>query len=63
MTPNMETRIPEAMVSCQKVEPRDFSEVAVLLRLPRMETPRIIIKMARVMKPEFRESRGQLLAR
>ena len=60
--PNSETTIPEAMVSCQKVVPRDFSEVAVLLRFPSTETPRMIIRTARVMKPELMERRGQLLA-
>ena len=61
-TPMIETTIPLAMTSCQIVVPRDSSDVAVLLRLPRTETPRIIITTPRVMKPEVGQKRGQLWA-
>lgn len=57
-----ETTIPLAMTSCQIVVPRDCSDVADLLRLPRTETPRMIIVTPRVMKPEEGQKRGQLLA-
>ena len=59
----MPPRTPAAMVSCQKVEPSALRDVAVLLRLPRMLMLKIIMRMARVMKPEFMERRGQLLLR
>ena len=62
MKPMMEMRMPAAMTRDQYDWPRDLSEVAVLLRLPRMETPRIIIRTPRVTKPEDGESRGQLVA-
>ena len=42
--------------------PRDCSDVADLLRLPRTETPRMIITTPRVMKPEVGQKRGQLWA-
>ena len=57
-----ETTIPLAITSCQIVVPRDCSDVAVLLRLPRTETPRMIITTPRVMKPEVGAKRGQLWA-
>ena len=61
-TPRMLTTIPEAMTKRQKVAPRESSEVAVLFRLPRMETPMMIMIMPRVMNPWFGERSGQLLA-
>ena len=61
-TPRMLTTMPEAMTRRQKVAPRDPSEVACLFRLPRMETPMMIMIMPRVTKPWLGESRGQLLA-
>lgn len=57
-----ETTIPLAITSCQIVVPRDCSDVADLLRLPRTETPRMIIVTPRVMKPEVGQKRGQLWA-
>ena len=60
-TPMIETTMPEAMVRRQKVPPRDCSDVAVLLRFPRVLMPRIIMTTPRVMNPEERERRGQLL--
>ena len=61
-TPMMETTMPEAMTRRQNVPPRDFSEVAALFRLPRIETPRMMSRMPRVTKPELGERSGQLLA-
>lgn len=61
-TPRMLTTMPEAMTRRQKVVPRDPSDVACLLRLPRMETPMMIMIMPRVTNPWLGESSGQLLA-
>ena len=57
-----ETTIPLAITSCQIVVPRDCSDVAPLLRLPRTETPRMIITTPRVMKPDVGQKSGQLWA-
>ncbi len=54
--------IPEAMTRRQKVVPREPSEVACLFRLPRMETPMMIMIMPRVTNPWLGERSGQLLA-
>lgn len=58
----MRARIPEEMTMRQKEGPREVCEVASLLRLPRMETPRMSIRVPRVTKPEVGERRGQLVA-
>ena len=60
--PKMMTTMPDAMTRRQKVEPRESSEVAVLFRLPRMETPMMIMMMPRVTNPWLGERSGQLLA-
>ena len=60
--PTMMTTMPDAMTRRQKVEPREPSEVAVLFRLPRMETPMMIMMMPRVTNPWLGERSGQLLA-
>lgn len=61
-TPMISTRQPEEMTIRQNGVPRDFSDVASLLRFPRIQTPRTIIKAPRVIKPESWERRGQLRA-
>ncbi len=58
----IQARIPEAMTMRQKGVPRESSDVADLLRLPRIVTPITIIRTPRVTKPELGESRGQLVA-
>ena len=60
--PKMIPMIPDAMSTRQKVEPRESSEVAVLFRLPRMETPMMIMMMPKVTNPWLGERSGQLLA-
>lgn len=60
--PKMMTTMPDAMTRRQKVEPRESSEVAVLFRLPRMETPMMTMMMPRVTNPWLGERSGQLLA-
>lgn len=61
-TPRIVMTMPEEMTICQKEWPRTCSLVAALLRLPRMETPRIIMATPRVTKPELGLRRGQLRA-
>ena len=58
----MSARIPLLMMICQEEVPRDFRDVAVLLRFPSMETPRMIMRVPRVTKPEEGERSGQLVA-
>lgn len=58
--PRMITTIPDDMTIRQKARPSESSLVAPLLRLPRMETPRMIMATPSVTKPELRLRRGQL---
>ena len=51
IAPRMITTIPEPMTRRQKVVPIDSSDVACLFKLPRMETPIMIIIMPKVTKP------------
>lgn len=60
VTPMMQVKIPDAMTICQKERPRTPWLVAVLFRLPRIETPTTIKKKPRVKKPEVILSKGQL---
>lgn len=60
--PRMLTTMPEAITRRQKVVPREPSEVAVLFRLPRMETPMMIMIMPRVTNPWLGERSGQFSA-
>ena len=60
--PRMLTTMPEAMTRRQKVDPREPSDVACLFRLPRMETPMMIMMMPRVTNPWLGERRGQFSA-
>lgn len=61
-TPRMLTTMPEAMTRRQKVVPSEPSEVACLFKLPRMETPMMIMIMPRVTNPWLGDRSGQLLA-
>ena len=61
-TPKMQVMMPEEMTQRHIGVPILSSEVASLLRLPRIETPRMIIKDPRVTNPEDGDSNGQLLA-
>lgn len=60
MKPRTITTIPDDMTIRQKARPSDSSLVASLFRLPRMETPRMIMATPSVTKPELRLRRGQL---
>ena len=62
ITPKIEVRIPPAITQRHMGVPRLCCEVASLLRLPRIETPRMIIRMPKVTKPEEGERSGQLWA-
>lgn len=55
----MVVTIPDDITICQNERPRDSWLVAALLRLPSIETPTIIIKNPRVMKPEVKLRSGQ----
>ena len=50
-TPRMLTTMPEAMTKRQNVVPSEPSEVAVLFRLPSIETPIMIMMIPRVTNP------------
>ena len=60
MKPRMITTIPDDMTIRQNASPRDTSLVASLFKLPRMDTPSMIMATPRVTKPELGLSRGQL---
>ena len=62
MTPKIEVRIPPAITHRHIGVPRLCWEVASLFRLPKIETPRIIIRMPNVTKPDEGERSGQLWA-
>jgi len=57
--PKREERIPEAMTTRHMGRPKVVTEVAALLRLPRILKPRMSMDMPRKTKPWVRESRGQ----
>lgn len=60
--PRITTRIPDEITICQNDLPRDFSLVASLFRLPRMETPTTIMVIPNVTKPDDGEKSGQFRA-
>jgi len=57
--PKREERIPEAMTTRHMGRPKVETEVAALLRLPRMLKPKISMDMPRKTKPWVSERRGQ----
>lgn len=63
MTPKTPERIPLAMTMRQNGRPSDSCDVASLLRFPRIETPTIIMKTPRVVKPEQGDRSGQFFAK
>ena len=60
--PKILVRMPAEITQRHIGVPRDICDVASLFRLPRMDTPRVIIMRPRVTKPDVGDRRGQLSA-
>ena len=58
--PMTKVMIPDEMTTCHMDLPSDFSDVAFLLRLPRVSEPSTSMVKPRVTKPEEGERSGQL---